>query len=255
MQHSFHLIGEIGVCLLRQLSLLMNFARYFCINFRAGEFFEQGGFVLTACFDEIGEAALGQHHGARELVVIEADDFVQHWLKFALVEGVFLRCNAFKRTLDCAVVVGSLESYIPFGPIACTIRCAELDDGISLLGSASQDVACVVGLQWFGSFFIGLGRDGLCFLHFLHVVETRRLIIERKANGIKHGAFSGSGVSGYGKETCRAQGFHGEIDGLFAFDGGEIADGDFIYLHVACANMDGRCAYSSGASTASVSAF
>ena len=166
--------------------------------------------------------------GAGELFVVEPHGLLDALLDFGAFHLPALGCELRELAFGRVVGARALHPHAPRGLEALPGGIGEDHGAATLLLSAAQDARAVAGLH-----LLGLVGDELeVFLRdFFGVLEAGGLVVEREADSVEDGGLARARVARDGEEPGGAQGFAGEIYGLFALDGGEVAKDNLFNFH------------------------
>ena len=216
-----------------QLAALVGDHRKFRVELGTRHALEQGGALIDAGLQEGGELALGQDHGATELLPIEANLLVDQLLDIPLIARMqLLAGEALQRALLLLILaIGPIAraTQLPAGPPDLTIDPDEVHLGIAAGLAATQDVPYIVGLEPVGFIFPPDLRLVLAVGH-----KARHLVIQRQTDGIQQCALTGTCIAGDGKQTRIAEHPLGKVDGERMAETGQIFTAQGQNFHDAC---------------------
>ena len=219
------------------LQQLVRFARLFGLVERAaaeagvergvGELFQQFAAFVVVGLEEGTELALGEQHGAGELLEVQAQYGFELGFEFDFLAGQQLIlidvAQALATGLQLAAGFFPGAVGFPARAVATAVDADEIHFGIAFAGAATQQRARVAGAD----FAIGVRRFG----GHLRIAQTGHGAKQRQAQGIEQGAFTGAGGPGDGEQTSAGQGFGGEVDLKRPGQGGEVFQADREDLH------------------------
>ena len=178
----------------------------------ASDLFEDGRALIRCGFEEGGEAALGEQHGARETLEIHAG------------EGLDLFGDAAQLLVQdaTAVMVGDL--------VAWRLQLALRAQVGAALTPGAAEAPGGGGEYRFGETIAGLPRHDLVAA-LGDARQPGRAPVEREAEGIEQGALAGAGRAGDGEQAVGGVGGVAEVDVPFADQRIEILEADAEDAH------------------------
>ena len=183
------------------------------VDIGAGQFFEQLGALIGRGLQEGGKASLGQQHGLGKARKVQSGDFGDA-PGFVLDMGgeyaaVRHQCQLHPGSLKGGIRLAARAALAPEGAVGHALD-FELHLGFALAGVARHDVVAAAD-----------------------AVEARRLVIERKADGIEQRGLASARGSGDGKQAVVGKGGSGEVDVPLALERVQVLQPQFENSHAA----------------------